>query len=133
MTGVHLPKIHERRPLAAGALTLWIAVSPWVWGFAGSHPAVANHIAVVFAFGPLGPIIGNLRAAALVTVLGGAWLAVSPWVLGYATYHAAWLNETVTGFLLIVLCARLAAPSVLSNLRRQSSTTRRSDTMVHSR
>lgn len=133
MTGVRLPRIHDRRPLAATAVTLWIAVSPWVWGFAGSHAAVANHVSVALGFGPLGLLIGNLRAAALVTLLGGAWLAVSPWLLGYATYHAAWLNELVTGVLLIVLCARAAAPSVLGHLRRRPPTTQRSDTMVHSR
>jgi hypothetical protein len=133
MTGVRLPRIHDRRPLAAAAVTLWIAVSPWVWGFAGSHAAVANHVSVVLGFGPLGLLVGNLRPAALVTLLGGAWLAVSPWLLGYATYHAAWLNELVTGVLLIVLCARAAAPSVLANLRSRPPTTQRSDTMVHSR
>ena len=133
MTGVRLPRIRDRRPLAAAAVTLWIAVSPWVWGFAGSHAAVANHVSVVLGFGPLGLLIGNLRPAAVVTLLGGAWLVVSPWLLGYATYHAAWVNELVTGVLLIVLCARAAAPSVLAYLRPRLSTTRRSDTMAHSR
>jgi len=119
MTGVRQPRIHDRRPLAAAAVMLWIAVSPWVWDFAGSHPAVANHVSVVFGFGPLGLLIGNLRPAALVTLLGGAWLVVSPWLLGYATYHAAWLNELVTGVLLIVLCASAAAPSGLARFRRR--------------
>jgi hypothetical protein len=119
MTGFRLPRIHDRRPLAAGVVTLWIAVSPWAWGFAGSHSAVANHVSVVFGVGPLSLLIGSLRPAALVTLLGGAWLAVSPWVLGYATYHAAWLNELVTGVLLIVLCASAAAPSGLTRFRRR--------------
>jgi hypothetical protein len=118
MIRVRRPPIRDRRPLAAGALTLWIAVSPWVWGFAGSHSAVANHVSVVFAFGPLALLIGNLRPAALVTLLGGAWLAVSPWLLGYATNHAAWLDELVSGVLLIVLCAHAAAPSGLAGFRR---------------
>ncbi len=123
MTRPRLPQIHDRPPLAAGAVTLWIAVSPWVWGFAGSHPAVANHVSIVLGFGPLGLLIGNLRPAAIVTLLGGAWLAVSPWLLGYAAYHGAWLNELVTGVLLIVLCARAAAPSGLAHLRRRPSAT----------
>jgi hypothetical protein len=119
MTGLRLPRIHDRRPLGAGAVTLWIALSPWVWGFAGSHSAVANHVSVVFGFGPLSLLIGNLRPAALVTLLGGAWVTVSPWLLGYATNHAAWLNELVTGVLLIVLCASAAAPSGLARVRRR--------------
>lgn len=117
------PQIHERRPLAAGAVTFWIAVSPWVWGFAGSHSAVANHVSLVFGFGPLALLIGNLRPAALVTLLGGAWLAISPWLLGYATNHAAWLSELVTGVLLIALCARAAAPSGLARPRRRIAAT----------
>jgi SPW repeat len=102
------PHIYDRRPLAGSALILWIAISPWVWGFSDSHSAVANHVSLVFGFGPLALLIANLRPAAVVTLLGGAWLAISPWLLGYATDHAAWLNESVTGLLLIVLCASAA-------------------------
>lgn len=103
-----IPHLDDRRPLAAGAVILWIAISPWLWGFADSHPAVANHVSIVFAFGPLALLIANLRPAAFVTLLGGIWLAISPWLLGYATDHAAWLDELVTGLLLIVLCASAA-------------------------
>jgi hypothetical protein len=112
-----LPHIQDRRPLAAGAVILWIAISPWLWGFADSHPAVANHVSVVFGFGPLALLIVNLRAAAFVTLLGGAWLAISPWLLGYATDHAAWLNELVTGLLLIVLCASAAGVRISARAR----------------
>jgi len=108
MKRLPIPHIHDRRPLAAGAVILWIAISPWVWGFADSHPAVANHVSFVLGFGPLALLIANLRAAAFVTLLGGVWLAISPWVLGYAGDHAAWLNELVSGLLLIVLCASAA-------------------------
>ncbi len=108
MKRLALPRIPDRRTIATGAVTLWIAISPWLWGFADSHPAVANHVSIVFAFGPLALLIVNLRAAAFVTLLGGIWLAISPWLLGYATDHAAWLNELVTGLLLIALCASAA-------------------------
>lgn len=59
---------------------------------------------MVFGLGPLALLVANLRPAACVTLLGGAWLVISPWLLGYAGDHAAWLNELVTGLLLIVLC-----------------------------
>jgi len=108
MKRLPIPHIHDRRPLAAGAVILWIAISPWVWGFADSHPAIANHVSFVLGFGPVALLIANLRAAAFVTLLGGVWLAISPWVLGYAGDHAAWLNELVSGLLLIVLCASAA-------------------------
>jgi hypothetical protein len=102
-----LPR-HRRIPLAAGAVILWIAVSPWVWGFAGSHSAVANHVFLVFSFGPLSAMICALRPAAFVTIAGGIWLVLSPWILGYAIPHAAWVNETITGALLVVLSASAA-------------------------
>ena len=104
MKRVPIPRI-DRRVLASGAVTLWVALSPWLWGFANSRPAVANHVALVFGFGPLALLIVNLRPAAFVTLLGGIWLVVSPWLLGYAADHLAWLNEFATGTLLIVLCA----------------------------
>ena len=108
MKRLPIPQIYDRRPLAAGVVILWIAISPWVWGFTDSHSAVANHVSFVFGFGPLALLIANLRAAALVTLLGGVWLAIGPWMLGYAGDHAAWLNELVSGLLLIVLCSSAA-------------------------
>lgn len=98
----------DRRPLAGGAVITWVAASPWLWDFAGSHAAVANHVFMVFSFGPLALLIAALRPAAFVCMIGGLWLALSPWVLGYATDHQAWLNELVTGLLLIVLSANAA-------------------------
>jgi SPW repeat-containing protein len=123
MKRIHMPHL-DRRPVAAGAVILWIAISPWLWGFADSHPAVANHVSVVFGFGPLALLIANLRPAAFVTLLGGAWLAVSPWLLGYAADHAAWLNELVTGLMLIVLCASAAGVRI-SRRGRARLTSRR--------
>jgi hypothetical protein len=95
--------VRGRVPIAAGAVVAWVAISPWVWGFAASPSAVANHVFFVFAFGPLAAMIAVLRPAAVVTTLGGLWLAFSPWVLGYAGDHAAWLSELVAGVLLVVL------------------------------
>lgn len=115
---VPIPRL-DRRILAGGAVMLWVALSPWIWGFAGSHPAVANHVALVLGFGPLALMIVNLRAAAYVTLLGGVWLVVSPWLLGYATDHTAWLNELVAGALLIVLCADALGTKELLRARRQ--------------
>ena len=116
--------VRDRRPLAAGAVVAWVAISPWVWGFADSRPAVANHVFLVLGFGPLAVMIAVLRPAAVVTILGGIWLALSPWLLGYAPDHAAWLNELVAGGLLAVLgtaAAGIGAPlwSRLRDARRR--------------
>ena len=102
------PLVRDRRALAAGAVIAWVAISPWVWGFADSRSAVANHVFVVLGFGPVALMIAVLRPAAVVTALGGLWLALSPWVLGYAGDNAAWLNEFVAGGLLAVLGAAAA-------------------------
>jgi hypothetical protein len=98
---------------------VWVALSPWLWGFADSGSAVANHVFLVFSFGPLTLIMANLRPAAFVTLLGGVWLVLSPWVLGYAGDQTAWLNELVTGLLLIILAADAAGLRSLTRLRRK--------------
>ncbi len=105
--------LQERRlNLAAGALTLWVAFGPWIWGYASSPPAVASHVFFLFAFGPLTLLIVILRPAAFVVFAAGLWLAASPWLLGYATNHSAWLSELVTGALLSILGARAARLNV---------------------
>jgi hypothetical protein len=108
MNPVRMPPLPDRRAIAAGAVFLWVAVSPWAWGFADAHPAVANHVALVFGFAPLALLIANLRAAAIVTLLAGVWLVVSPWLLGYASDHLAWLNELISGGALVVVCGHAA-------------------------
>jgi hypothetical protein len=112
-------KPHQRLPLAAGAVMLWVALAPWIGGFANSHAAIANHIFFILAVGPLTLMITVLRPAAFVALAGGIWLALSPWVLGYATNHEAWLNELVSGGLLIALCWHAAEAGALMRVRRR--------------
>jgi hypothetical protein len=111
--------------LAAGALMLWVALGPWIWGYASSAPAVASHVFFIFAFGPLTLLIVLLRPAAFVVCAAGLWLAFSPWLLGYAGNHSAWLSELVTGVLLSIVGARAAgipmSKLVPSNARRRRS------------
>jgi hypothetical protein len=116
-----LPGLADRRPLAGGAVITWVAVSPWIWGFADKNAAVANHVFMVFSFGPLVLLIAALRPAAIATIAGGVWLALSPWVLRYAGDHQAWLSELVSGLLLITLGASAAGiwhPSHRPNANR---------------
>jgi SPW repeat len=104
-----LKTLEDRRlNAAAGALILWVALGPWVWGYSSSPAAVASHVFFIFAFGPLALLIAVLRPAAYVVFAAGLWLASSPWLLGYATNHSAWLSELVTGALLSVVGARAA-------------------------
>lgn len=124
MKAVPRPPLPDRRAIAAAAIFLWIAVSPWAWGFAGAHPAVANHVALVFGFAPLALLIANLRAAAIVTLLAGVWLVASPWVLGYAGNHLAWLDELISGSALIIVCAHAAELRSLRGKRAGGSAAR---------
>jgi hypothetical protein len=118
MKTLKLPGLTDRRPLAGGAIVTWVAVSPWIWGFADKNAAVANHVFMVFSFGPLVLLIASLRPAAIVAIAGGLWLALSPWTLGYAGDHQAWLNELVTGLLLIVVSASAAGVRRPARVRR---------------
>jgi hypothetical protein len=108
----------DKLNLAAGALMLWVALGPWVWGYASSGSAVASHVFFVFAFGPLTLLLVVLRPAAFVVFAAGLWLAVSPWLLGYATNHSAWLSELVTGLLFSIIGGHAAELSRLSHGRR---------------
>ena len=114
------PGLSDRRPLAGGAIMTWVAVSPFIWGFADKNGAVANHVFLFFSFGPMVLMIASLRPAAIVTIAGGVWLALSPWVLGYAGDHQAWLNELVTGLLLIALSASAAGIDLPARPRRRT-------------
>jgi hypothetical protein len=118
----------DKLNLAAGALMLWVALGPWVWGYASSGSAVANHVFFIFAFGPLTLLLVVLRPAAFVVLVAGLWLAASPWLLGYATNHSAWLSELVTGLLLSIVGGRAAELSMFIHVhgkRRQPASTSR--------
>jgi SPW repeat len=112
---------------AGGALLLWVALAPFVWGYSASPAAVASHLFFLFAFGPLTLIILNLRPAAYVLTAAGIWLALSPWILGYATNHTAWLSDGVTGILFTILAAHAAGirVSTPAHKRQQSAATPR--------
>jgi hypothetical protein len=101
-----------RLNLACAALMLWIALGPWVWGYASSGSAVANHIFVIFSFGPPALLILALRPAAFVVLAAGVWLALSPWILGYATNHSAWLSDGTTGILFSCVGASAAGITI---------------------
>src|SRR5579871_6378929 len=64
------------------ALMLAVLLTPWIFGYSDSHAAIVNHIAFTAALGPVALLIGVLRPAAKVLLLGGVWLVLSPWLLG---------------------------------------------------
>jgi SPW repeat len=114
----------DKLNLAAGALVLWVAVAPWLWGYASSSSAVASHVFFIFAFGPLTLLIVVLRPAAFVMLAAGLWLAFSPWLLGYGGNHTAWLSDLATGLLLSMLAWHATGLSI-KRLRRVGKQRRR--------
>ena len=114
----------DKLNLAAAALILWVALGPWIWGYASSSSAVASHVFFIFAFGPLTLLLLVLRPAALILLAAGLWLAASPWLLGYATNHTAWLSDLVTGLLLTAVAGRAAGISIpkLARKHREAAT-----------
>jgi SPW repeat len=113
----------DKLNLAAAALILWVAVGPWIWGYASSSSAVASHVFFIFAFGPLTLLLLVLRPAALILLAAGLWLAASPWLLGYATNHTAWLSDLVTGLLLTAVAGRAAGISIPRLARKHRGAT----------
>ena len=115
----------DKLNLAAAALILWVALGPWIWGYASSSSAVASHVFFIFAFGPLTLLIVVLRPVAFVVFAAGLWLAASPWLLGYATSHSAWLSELTTGLLLSIVAGRAAGISVTALIHSRDKRRRR--------
>jgi hypothetical protein len=111
----------DKLNLAAGALVLWVAIAPWLWGYASSASAVASHVFFIFAFGPLTLLMVVLRPAAFVMLAAGLWLAASPWLLGYASNHTAWLSELATGLLLSVVAWHAAGLRIRTRRRTGQS------------
>jgi hypothetical protein len=122
---LHTQLANHKLQAAGGALLLWVAPAPFLWGYSASPAAVASHVFFLFAFGPLTLIIVNLRPAAYVLTAAGIWLALSPWILGYATNHTAWLSDGVTGILFTILAAHAAGirVSIPAHKRQQSAAT----------
>lgn len=91
---------------AGFALGLWLAMSPWLLGYAQDEAATANAaiLGLALALGShfeasLGEVSGEwLNAAA------GAWLVSSPFVLGYGDFTAS-ANCIASGTLVMALAA----------------------------
>jgi hypothetical protein len=89
------------------ALGLWLAVSPWVAGFAQHEAPTANA-----AFLGLGIALAahfectlDNCSAEWLNVAAGAWLIAAPFVLGFSHLAVAAANSIAVGTLVAVLAA----------------------------
>jgi len=89
-----------------GLLGLWLAVSPWVVGPAGSDMLVAATVGLGIALVATAAGMAHPTKAAWgawLTVVFGLLAAVSPWLLGYADQTNAVTNAVATGLVSAIL------------------------------
>lgn len=95
-------------------LGVWLFVSPWIVGYAGSAaPAwnawVLGAIVAVFA---LAALFAFHSVEEWIKVLAGLWLLISPYILGFATFAPAIWNQVIVGLLVVglALCGAWLIP-----------------------
>ena len=95
---------HWQDPLN-GLLGVWLLVSPWVLGFAGSTTPTANSALVGLALlaTALGATFVPRAWEEWTEVALGAWLVISPWVLAFDPIRNAKMSAVVTGIAVLVL------------------------------
>jgi hypothetical protein len=96
-------------------LGLWVAGSPWIWGYDDVEGAVTTDlvtgllVAAIAAVGIVLPALNSLN------VLGGTWLVVAPWLVGYGSEGGpVGLSDTLAG----VAIAALGIAALTSASRR---------------
>jgi hypothetical protein len=93
-------------------LALWLAASPWIWGYDGEPGAIASDLvtaAAVLLLG-LGAIV--LPALWALETFAGLWLVVAPWIVGFGDANGpVGLSDVSCGVLLVTvaLAALVAA------------------------
>jgi hypothetical protein len=87
-------------------LGAFLFVSPWIFGFGGTHAAINANIA--------GIVMGVLAIAALaafavweewLNLIVGLWTLVSPWVVGFHAETKAMAVSVIVGIAVAVLAA----------------------------
>ncbi|MET7403658.1 SPW repeat protein [Dactylosporangium sp. NPDC005572] len=115
--------------IAEGLLLLtgvYLAISPWVVGFAGAQPDLAVNnlicgIAVGFLATAFTASYGRTHGLAFVPVVLGVWTFISPWVIdGAYASGGSIANNIVTGLVMIVLgLVMLRLPGIGSGRARR--------------
>jgi SPW repeat len=90
---------------ASFALGLWLAMSPWICGYADQHAATGNaaFMGIALALGSHFEVSLDARSAAWLNLAAGLWLVVAPFFLGFAAATLAGVNCVAVGTLVGVL------------------------------
>jgi hypothetical protein len=95
---------------------VWVAASPWIWGYQDSGDAVAGDLSSAAALLGLGLIAVVLPSLWALVLLPGLWLVLAPWLLGYGDANGpVGISDTVAG---LVVC--IGAVSGLHAAERQA-------------
>ncbi len=89
------------------ALGIWLAVSPWVLGFAEQQSAMMNAVAfgVLLIVSSQLELRGTERMKEWVNMLSGLWLVIAPFALGFISNFEAAMSTALTGVLAAVFAA----------------------------
>ena len=90
------------------ALGLWLAMSPWICGYADDeHLATGNaaFIGIALALGSHFEVALDTEFAEWLNLAAGTWLAAAPFLLGFATAAVPAVNSIAVGTLVMALAA----------------------------
>ena len=87
------------------ALGVWLAISPWVLGYASEIAAAwnAHAVGVIIAVAAGAALVAFQKWEEWVNAALAAWLIVSPYLLGFGGSAYALWNQTIVGLLVGVL------------------------------
>lgn len=92
---------------ASFALGLWLALSPWIVGYAEHEAATANaaFLGLALALGSHFEASLDENCAEWLNMAAGIWLVAAPFVLGFSVVPVATANSIAVGTLVMALAA----------------------------
>jgi hypothetical protein len=93
---------------ASFALGLWLAMSPWICGYADDeHLATGNaaFMGIALALGSHFEVALDTEFVQWLSLAAGTWLAAAPFFLGFATAAVPGINSIAVGTLVMALAA----------------------------
>src|SRR5687768_11538109 len=93
---------------ASFALGLWLALSPWICGYADQQHAATGNAAfmgIALALGSHFQASVDAHSSMWLFLAAGAWLAAAPFVLGFGGAVVASINCIAVGTLVMALAA----------------------------
>ncbi len=93
---------------ASFTLALWLAMSPWVLGYADTHAAATGNAAfmgVALALASHFQVSMDGRSAEWLNFAAGLWLVAAPFVLGFAGAPLPTVNCIAVGTMVTLLAS----------------------------